>query len=129
MPHSLPWQGTWACLTPLSRHPHSAATLSRGPGRPNKGPTGDYGNAHLQIVTFFHIEVEPVFELLEVRGILQELFSLSKGFQTVGFPETDQQGDSEGPLLEPEYGWYVPLGARHFRRLAGEKGCVACREK
>lgn len=57
--------------------------------------------SHLQIITLLNKEVQVIFQLFHTATILQELFSLPKGFQTTRIPtkENKQAGSALIPLF------------------------------
>lgn len=48
-------------------------------------PACTWPQSYLQVVTFFHIEMQPVLQLLQVSGLLQDTLSLAKSLQPTCF--------------------------------------------
>lgn len=42
---------------------------------------------NLKVITLLNIEVQPIFQLLKAGRVLQETFTLPKGFQTTTVPK------------------------------------------
>lgn len=55
--------------------------MRRGSTPVSTGP-----RSYLQVVTFLHVEVQPVLQLLQVPGLLQDALPLAKRLQATCFP-------------------------------------------
>lgn len=77
------------------------------------------GQTHLQVVTLFYIEVQPVFQLLQARAIFQELLPLPKSFQPVGFPRKKQANTGLKSPPKPRKGRVLASDG-----MQGSKGCL-----
>lgn len=42
---------------------------------------------NLQVITLLNVEVQPIFQLLDAGRVLQETFTLPKGFETTTIPK------------------------------------------
>lgn len=54
---------------------------------------------YLQVITFFHIEMQPVLQLFQVPGFLQDTLPLAKSLQPAGLTAKNHHDKRHSPAL------------------------------